>query len=293
MKPSRHPLDWRVDAVRAGLVLGVAILGLTVPAHAAKPKNAPTMDTPSVGLPVATPMVDISTPQIPGFAMPTVAPVMPTLGDQNPQFSAARRGWELKVTDHRRNRAISTSHSDRIEYAEALIHLERYDEAIEELEAIEEKYSGAYTNAHLLGVACELSGNLPAAQRWFSTAVERDPEAQEGTGWLRVAMIETQLALRTDPKWLQTHSVLDGCAGRSEDELVRAVKVQVEDRRDFFAANDPALADLYFQIGARMSSPEERNTYFALSLETSSLRRQDIDDQMILRARGPTDSASR
>ncbi len=292
MKHSRHPFDWRVDAVRAGLVLGVAILGLAAPAHAAKPKKAPTLDTPSVGIPVATPMVDIATPEVPGFAMPTVAPVMPALGDQNPQFSAARRGWELKVAEHRRNRAMRTSHNDRIEYAEALIHLERYDEAIEELEAIEEKYPDAYANAHLLGVACELSGNLPAAQRWFSAAVERDPEAQEGTGWLRVAMIETQLALRADPKWLHTHSVLDGCAGRSEEELVRAVKVQVEERRDFFAANDPALADLYFQIGARMSSPEERNKYFALSLETSSLRKQDIGDQMVVHAKGPSDTAS-
>lgn len=292
MKHSRHPFQWRVDVVRAGLIFGVAILGLAGPAQAAKSKKEPTLDTPSVGMPVATPTVDVSTPVIPGFEMPVIAPTMPDVENQAPQLSATRRAYELKVSEYRRNRAMHTSHPDRIEYAEALIHLERYDEAIEELEAIEEKYPDAYINAHLLGIAQELSGNLPGARRWFAAAVQRDPDAQEGTGWLRVAMIEAHLALKSDPAWLQTHSVLDGCAGRAEGELVRAVEIQVDGRRDFFASDDPVLADLYFQIGVRMASPEDRNKYFALSLETAPLRRQDIDDQQVVRAKGSGASAA-
>lgn len=269
------------------------MLALAAPAHAAKAKKSQEMEAPSVGLPVATPTVDVSTPVVPGFSMPVIAPSMPEVGNQAPQLSAARRSWELKVSEYRRNRAMHTSHPDRIEYAEALIHLERYDEAIEELEAIEEKFPDAYSNAHLLGIAQELSGNLPAARRWFAAAVERDPDAQEGTGWLRVAMIEAHLALKTDSAWLQSHSVLDGCAGRSEGELVRAVQIQVDGRRDFFAADDPVLADLYFQIGVRMASPDDRNKFFALSLETGPLRQRDIDEQMIARARGPSDTTAR
>ncbi|MBE2213023.1 MAG: tetratricopeptide repeat protein [Opitutaceae bacterium] len=293
MKHSRHPYPWRVDVVRAGLCLGAAIFGLAVSAHAAKPKKGEDLPAPSVGLPVAAPSIQISAPVVPGFTLPIATPSVPALADETPQFSASRRAWELKVEEYRRNRSAGTSHPERIEYAEALIHLERYDEAIEELEAVEEKYPEAYANAHLLGVAHERSGNLVAARRWFAAAVERDPEAQEGTGWLRVAMIEAHLALKSDPNWLQTHSVLDGCAGRAEGELVRAVQVQVEGRRDFFAPDDPVLADLYFQIGVRMSAPDDRNKFFALSLETCPLRQRDIDEQMVVRAKGPSDTTTR
>ena len=229
---------------------------------------------------------------MPTIAMPSISPSLPTEPDASTQFSATRRAYELKVAEHHRNRAMRTSHPDRIEYADALIHLERYDEAIKELEAIEEKYPDAYTNAHMLGIACERSGNLPAAQRWFAAAVERDPDAQQGTGWLRVAMIEAHLALKSDPKWLQTHSVLDGCVNRSAEELVRALEVQVEARRDLFAPNDPVLADLYFQVGARMEDPDVRAKYFALSLETASVRGADITGQQVIRAKGPASDAT-
>ena len=168
---------------------------------------------------MVTPNVGAPAPDVPTIALPSITPAMPTVGNQVPQFNAARRSWELKVAEHQRHRETRTSHPERIEYAEALIHLERYEEAIEELESLEEKYPDAYSNAHLLGIACERSGNLPAAQRWFATAVERDPDAQEGTGWLRVAMIEAHIQLKTNPTWLDTHSVLDGCAGRSEADL--------------------------------------------------------------------------
>lgn len=292
MKHSRRPLHWRVDVARAGLSLSLLATVLSVLPLSAKPESPPNLETPSVGIPIVTPKMTVSTPGIPDFEMPTVTPALPSVGTQGQQLGAARRMYELKVADHRRNRAMRTSHPDRIEYADALIHLERYDEAIEELEAIEEKFPDAYTNAHLLGVASELSGNLPAALRWFAAAVERDPDAQEGTGWLRVAMIEAHLALREDPDWLKTHSVLDGCAGRSEEELARAVRVQVDDRRELFAADDPVIADLYFQVGARMSSPEVRNKYFALSLETGTLRQADIEGQQVIRARGPESGGS-
>lgn len=288
MKHSRHPLPWRVDAVRAGLLLGSALLGFSTPAWADKPTSAPEMETPTIGLPVVTPKMNVSTPAIPSFSLPTVAPVTPDITAQMPQMNASRRLYELKVSEYRRNPELHKRHPDRIEYAEALIHLERYEEAIEELEAIEEKYPDAYANAHLLGIACERSGNLPAASRWFAAAVERDPDAQEGTGWLRVAMIEAHIALREDPTWLSTHSVLDGCTNRSEGELVRAIEIQVEARRDLFASDDPILADLYFQVGIRMSSPEARNKFFALSQETGPVRKNDIDQYQVLRAKGPS-----
>lgn len=239
---------------------------------------------------MVTPNVGVPAPDLPQITLPSITPAMPSVSDGSPQFNAARRAWELKVADHQRNRETRTSHTDRVDYAEALIHLERYEEAIDELESLEEKYPDAYANAYLLGIACERSGNLPAAQRWFAAAVERDPEAQEGTGWLRVAMIEAHLQLKTDPTWLDTHSVLDGCAGRSEADLVRAMEIQVEARRDFFAPNDPVIADLYFQIGARMTSPEARNRYFAQSLEIDPLRQNDIEEQQVVRAKGPAAS---
>ncbi len=287
MKHSRHPLAWRVDAVRASLVLSVAALGLSDLPASANPESSPDLEAPAVGIPVVTPRMTVSTPGLPEFTMPTITPTFPSVGAQGQQMGTARRMYELKVADHQRNRGMRTSHPDRIDYADALIHLERFDEAIEELEAIEERFPDAYTNAHLLGVASELSGNLPAARRWFAEAVQRDPDAQGGTGWLRVALVEAHLALREDPTWLKTHSVLDGCAGRSEAELARAVKVQVEDRRNEFAPDDPVVADLYFQVGARMTAPEQRNKYFALSVETSPLRKGDIEGQQVIRARGP------
>jgi tetratricopeptide (TPR) repeat protein len=297
MKHPRHPYTWRANAARATLLFGTLVAACTSPAFAAKSEPAPAADVADA--PVA-PGLDLFNREMPQLLLPSLDPTMPSIGPalpsvqptQAPQLSATRRAHELKVTDYQRNRAMRTSHGERIDYVDALIHLERYNEAIEELDAIEQRYPEAYINAHLLGIASERSGNLEAARRWFETAVKRDPEAQEGTGWLRIAMIEAQLALRKDPAWLSKHSVLDGAAGRSEEDLIRAMEVQVHQRRDSFAEHDPVIADLYFQIGARVQQSETRDTYFALSMETHPLRQQDIEGQLVIRAHGAAPALS-
>jgi len=293
MNIPRHPFLWRDRLGRASLAFGACtLLFITQGGRIASAKPAAEAETPALNLPLFAPSLDLPAPAIPSVVAPNITPKQPSSTAVDSQSAAARHGYEIKVRDFRRNRALHTSHSERIDFVEALIHLERYDEAIEELDAIEEKFPDAYINAHLRGIACELSGNLPSAGRWFAEALKRDPDAQEGTGWLRVAMIEARLALEKDSDWLSSHSVLDGCASRSETELIRAVEIQVEGRLDFFNANDPVLADLYFQIGARMGSHEERNRFFALSLEVGTLRRDDIEEQLALRARVPSHSGS-
>lgn len=298
MKHSRHPFAWRADIARAAVLVTVVVVGNPTIATANKSTSepaieAPTVSTVSIPMPMVTPSFDFASPVMPTIAMPTVETPVTAAGPVSPTISNTRRAYELTVAEYRQNPAARSSHPQRIEYVDALIHLERHDAAIRELEAIEDRFPGAYVNAHLLGIAWERSGNLPTARRWFETAVERDPEAQEGTGWLRVAMIDAHLKLKEDPHWLKKNSVLDGFTGYSETQLIHAVKVQVTQRREVFAAQDDVLADLYFQIGVRMIEAEDRTEYFARSIAAGPLRKQDIAGQQVIHAQGPKTTTTR
>jgi tetratricopeptide (TPR) repeat protein len=152
--------------------------------------------------------------------------------------------------------------------AVARLLMGRREEAIRLLLETESKYPGKAIVAANLGTAYELSGNLDQALRWIREGVKRDPAHHHGTEWLHVKILEAKLALRQDPRWLDTHSVIGadldlgprpGRLGtlpvdeagkpRSMGAVVRAIEFQLRERTKLVDKPDDLVADLLLTQG--------------------------------------------
>jgi tetratricopeptide (TPR) repeat protein len=151
--------------------------------------------------------------------------------------------------------------------AVARILFGRVDEAIVLLNDLERQYPGRAATAANLGTAFELSGKNQAALEWIREGIRRDPKEHSGSEWVHVRILEAKLALETDPRWLDNHSILGlsfGDAplpsdpGVAEDHLGnkhpvanawQAVAYQLFERTLLVKPEDRVVADLYFTSG--------------------------------------------
>lgn len=140
----------------------------------------------------------------------------------------------------------------RNDYAVALIHLGRADEAVTILRKIEAQHPGLYATAANLGTAYELAGDNERALKWIETGIQRNPDSHAGSEWVHVKILEAKLALAKDPEWLQTHSVLGIDFGNElvPTEPPRAEQIrddiiyQLRERLQFVEPPDPIVASL-------------------------------------------------
>lgn len=155
----------------------------------------------------------------------------------------------------------SRSQDDRMNYAVALVVAGRYLEAAATLRAIELDFPGQYATASNLGTTYELLGNVDAALKWIREGIKRNPDSHAGTEWLHVAILETKKKLKEDPRWLQTHSVLDGHENRSPADREKALEYQLNERLNFITENDPVMFDLFSQAARITGNPAKREYY--------------------------------
>jgi tetratricopeptide (TPR) repeat protein len=150
--------------------------------------------------------------------------------------------------------------------AVTLLHLGRAKEALAILIRIEREHPGSYVTAANLGTAYELVSDDRAALHWIRQAIARNPEAHRGTEWLHVRVLEAKLALRGDPHWLESHSVLgidfgtgaipklpsafpagnDGKALTAE-KVKHALWYQLDERYQFVRPPDAVVGTLLFE----------------------------------------------
>lgn len=133
------------------------------------------------------------------------------------------QSWERYSADHLRA-AISFKPEDLLERndrpdelppgwpegmddAVRLIFAGKAAEAVTRLTDLDRKVPENYWISANLAAACELSGDLPAAQRWVEKALAINPGAHEGTEWMHANVIRARLALEKDPAWLKTHTI--------------------------------------------------------------------------------------
>ena len=122
---------------------------------------------------------------------------------------------------------------DRNDFAVALIHLGRVDEAIEIFKQIEAEQPGLYQSAANLGTAFELRGDLQSALDWIKLGIVRNPQAHDGTEWLHVMILEAKISLASDPHWLKTHSVLGLDFNRDIKPTLQVDKIVDSENRSY------------------------------------------------------------
>lgn len=196
--------------------------------------------------------IDLAKPEIakPVIEMPALFPVPLASAPPPPPSPFATYVREFELHGGKYEQA-----NDPIDYAVALIHLGRYNDAIATLEAHEKAQPGLYETAANLGTAFELAGRVEDATVWIARGMERKADSHAGTEWLHLAILQAKLALRGDPAWLKTHSVLDSAAakGRSAEEIVHAIDYQLGERLNFVAPPDAIVCDLFSQAAARVA----------------------------------------
>jgi tetratricopeptide (TPR) repeat protein len=152
--------------------------------------------------------------------------------------------------------------------AVAKLLLGQYEDAIELLQQIEQRFPGYAVVAANLGTAYELSGHDEEALIWIREGVRRDPNEHRGSEWLHVLILEAKLALARDPAWLQSNTVLgldfgndleprspgamplnEAGAPRSKLDVMNSIHYQLSERTKFVRAPNAIIADLYAAAG--------------------------------------------
>jgi hypothetical protein len=221
-----------------------------------------------------------------GMAAATPSPLnasQPRSSAKNQGSAPARTGplaaYEQCVAEFRADPAGHASHAARIAYADALLHLGNHTEAIVELYRTEASYPEAYLNAVYLGVASELAGSLDSARYWIAEGIRRNPDARSGSEWLHLAIVEARLALASDPRWLESHSVLENNTHRTVEAILGAIEAQLTLRAEYRMPADAVVCDLYFEAGVCASGQAKRREFFAQSLKLGNLRQSQIETQ--------------
>lgn len=191
------------------------------------------------------------------------------------------RDWKARV----RELEARLSEGDfrvKNDYAAALIRVGEAARAVEVLEAVEKEHPGEYIVAANLGTAYELSGDLKQAYRWIEEGMRRDATGHDGTEWLHLAILTAREQQASDPRWLETHSVL---AGNTHDdaETRKALRYQLHERMWFVKPPDPVVADLLAEL-ARLVENEgkakEAADLYHLALDYKPLRPRFAQDRL-------------
>ena len=154
--------------------------------------------------------------------------------------------------------------------ATSLAHTGQAAEAVTLLEQIEAEKPGLYVTAANLGTAYELTGNNEKALEWIpARGIARNARAHEGTEWLHVRILQAKLALKDDPKWLASNSILGARASsdpadisavgnRGEklfrDQVKAALIYQLHERLQFVPPPDAVVGSLLLDLGELLST---------------------------------------
>lgn len=207
-----------------------------------------------------------------------VSPTLACFNDYVPNVAAMERSkavldqlqkrdvkepWDVRRDRLRKELAAGGDYKVKNDLATSLAHTGEAAEAVTLLEQVEAEKPGLYATASNLGTAYELAGNDEKALEWIRKGIERNPDAHEGTEWLHVKILEAKLALESDPKWLDSHSIIDpgkdvGASGLSAvgnrgeklstEQIKKAVIYQLHERLQFVKPPDAVVGTLLLDL---------------------------------------------
>lgn len=199
------------------------------------------------------------------MSLPGGAKSVPLAAAPGNPHRAVRDQAEAIIGHFEAEAAGSPTRTERADYSVALVLAGRYEDAIRILNEFERDFPGDYATASNLGTAYELKGDVRNALAWIQKGMSRNRASHSGTEWLHVAILETKLNLQKDPRWLVTHSVLDGHESRSLAEKEKALEYQLNERLNFIRGNDPIMYDLFTQA-ARLTENLAKREYYLSQL---------------------------
>lgn len=179
------------------------------------------------------------------------------------QKHTEKEPWTARRDRLRKELAAGGDYKVKNDLATVLAHTGEAAEAVTLLEQIETEKPGLYVTAANLGTAYELSGNDEKALEWIRKGIELNPGAHEGTEWLHVKILEAKLALKNDPNWLDSHSIIDpekevgekglSAAGNrgeklSSRQIENAVIYQLHERLQFVKPPDAVVGALLLDL---------------------------------------------
>ena len=179
------------------------------------------------------------------------------------QKHVEKEPWAARRDRLRKELAAGGDYKVKNDLATSLAHTGEAAEAVALLEQIEAEKPGLYATATNLGTAYELAGNDEKALEWIRKGIELNPSAHEGSEWLHVKILEAKLALKNDPKWLNSHSIIDpvkdvGATGLSAvgnrgeklstRQIENAVIYQLHERLQFVKPPDAVVGALLLNL---------------------------------------------
>jgi len=232
---------------------------------------------------------------------PKVAEKKP--GDPTKVFNSINQAAHIDWTERERKGRLRASVPDasvevRSDYAVALLHIGRTQEALKILEPLAAANPKEYRVLANLGTAYELAGKLEKGREYILKAMEVNPASHEGTEWLHVKILEAKMALAKDPAWLKTHSVLGHDFGEKEAPIMpaalkgnsseikkisNAIVYQLRERLQFVLPPDPTVADLFFDMGniyVASGIPKTALPFYRASLNFGDLRKPIIEARL-------------
>ena len=174
---------------------------------------------------------------------------------------AAAVDWEEKAAQYAKELGRGNFEAES-NYAVALMHLGRSEQALAILERLGKEHPEEYVVAANLGTAYELNGQNEKAHEWIKRGMELNADSHYGTEWLHLKILEAKLALGKDPEWLQHNSILGYDFGKEpkpvlpaeltdaekRKSILRALEYQLQERMQFVKPPDPIVADLLFDL---------------------------------------------
>jgi len=172
--------------------------------------------------------------------------------------------WKVALAEANTAKARNFGEFDNA-IAVALLHLGKTEPAVKILEKLERTKPGSYYVAANLGTAYELIGDNEKAFEWIAKSMKRNPESHFGTEWLHLKILKAKQAIKKDPKWIETNSVLGidwvsigndlsrvqvkhENTAYNADAIRKALEYQLHERTEFVKPTDPTVANLLFDL---------------------------------------------
>lgn len=159
-------------------------------------------------------------------------------------------------------------------------------------------HPGEYTIAANLGTTYELVGENDSALKYIRKGMQLNPRSHAGSEWVHERILLAKLALRDDPDWLKTHSVLNlsnqmfrekldwtlGTGrGISQIDTALAIKYQLKERIPFTAAPDLIMCSIVSDLAAilQLGTPKLSLRYFTLADEYADEKNNSIHSEKL------------
>jgi tetratricopeptide (TPR) repeat protein len=157
------------------------------------------------------------------------------------------------------------------DYAVCLLKLGKRQEALELFLRLYRYYPADYKIAANLGTAYELMGQPDSALKYILRDIALNPQDHEGSEWIHVKVLQTEIALRANNSYLTTHTVLELTSGQQRDTAVfRQLLVQLQERVPFCPGPNQLMASLFTDLGnlsATLKSVEYARVYYQIAQE--------------------------